>query len=458
MPVIVRAPGNDRRGRRAAPLPRPNEPPPAPAPYQVTTPNLGLIKPQVAGDPDIWGEYLNANFDVIDSGLLPIAGGTVTGNLEVDGTLAVGNGNPITTAGTVLAGHLACGRAGDANGGFVGSWNVVNGGYTGFWTDAAGVLNFGSADPALGTITGTRGVLDGGGNLWTAGGITAVGSAAINGAAGTERQILIQSSGSLRWKLYAGSGAESGSSAGSNFALARFGDGGNLIDAPIAVSRSSGLVTLADGLQVTAGGVAVGNSGTISTAGQLLAGFGTFGWAGGGLGGFVGSWDPTTGAIQGLWSANNFLAFGLANSAGNPSTWYGGFDNTGGFSIASANASKPGGGAWNASSDARIKTVHGEYTQGLEAVCALVPVVYSYKGNASLVPAAPPIAGSNLVGLIAQDVETIFPEMVSRVDGVIDGVAVTDLRQLDTTALIFALCNAVRELRDRIETLEGAHA
>ncbi len=61
-------------------------------------------------------------------------------------------------------------------------------------------------------------------------------------------------------------------------------------------------------------------------------------------------------------------------------------------------------------------------------------------------------------GLIAQEVETIFPEMVTKRDGHIDGQPVSDLCDLDTTPLIFALINCVKELRARVEVLEGGGA
>lgn len=55
---------------------------------------------------------------------------------------------------------------------------------------------------------------------------------------------------SSRWVIRANTTAESGSNAGSDFALARFSDAGAFIDNPIAVTRSSGLVTVANNLTV----------------------------------------------------------------------------------------------------------------------------------------------------------------------------------------------------------------
>ena len=58
------------------------------------------------------------------------------------------------------------------------------------------------------------------------------------------------------------------------------------------------------------------------------------------------------------------------------------------------------------------------------------------------------------VGLIAQEVETVFPNTVRQEAGFIDGQPVTDLRGLDTSELTYALINAVKEIASRIEALE----
>jgi hypothetical protein len=141
-------------------------------------------------------------------------------------------------------------------------------------------------------------------------------------------------------------------------------------------------------------------------------------------------------------------------------------------------AYKPGGGVWSDSSDARIKTIKGAYATGLDAISQLNPVNFTYKGNDTSEPPAQvdssksdePVtvpypnsmhrhaaeSGTIYHGLIAQEVETVFPEMITKRDGYIDGVAVTDIRTIDATPLIYALVNAVKELAARVETLEAA--
>jgi Chaperone of endosialidase len=124
--------------------------------------------------------------------------------------------------------------------------------------------------------------------------------------------------------------------------------------------------------------------------------------------------------------------------------------------IGSANAYKTGGGAWAAASDARIKTVEGDYPRGLDEVLAVTPVVYRYKADNGEATAHAAASGQRFVGFVAQDIEAIFPDMVTQGPGTIGGQAVADLRSVDVSNLVYALVNAVKTLAARIEALEGA--
>jgi hypothetical protein len=140
-----------------------------------------------------------------------------------------------------------------------------------------------------------------------------------------------------------------------------------------------------------------------------------------------------------------------------------------GGNICAAQGYKPGGGPWVDSSDARIKTVLGDYRHGLAEVLQLVPKRYVYKGNdthdATSATKFPyensphfgvAIDGIEYVGLIAQEAETVMPELVFFTSGYIDGkTRINDLRRLDTNALIFALVNSCKELNARLAVLEG---
>ena len=45
--------------------------------------------------------------------------------------------------------------------------------------------------------------------------------------------------------------------------------------------------------------------------------------------------------------------------------------------------------------------------------------------------------------------------MVSQHEGFIDGQAVTDIRDVDVSSLVYALVNCVRQLKAEIETLKA---
>lgn len=84
----------------------------------------------------------------------------------------------------------------------------------------------------------------------------------IAGSAGVEKAITFANdtfdldTTSRRWKLRATSEAEGGSNAGTNFQIARYNDAGVVVDTPIIITRSNGLVTIG-GSSGTSNGLAV---------------------------------------------------------------------------------------------------------------------------------------------------------------------------------------------------------
>lgn len=171
-----------------------------------------------------------------------------------------------------------------------------------------------------------------------------------------------------------------------------------------------------------------------------------------------------------LWDWNWSSGSLYWNRAGG---WGAAFYSDAGFAIASSWAGKPGGGSWADTSDARIKDVTGAYTSGLAELIQLRPVRYRYKGNDRLISEPidrkrkfdrrtdvsaslhEAVLGRDFVGLVAQDAETAMPEMVERRRGMIGDEEVDDLRTLDTTPLIYATINALREIDARLRKLEG---
>lgn len=126
------------------------------------------------------------------------------------------------------------------------------------------------------------------------------------------------------------------------------------------------------------------------------------------------------------------------------------FDDPGEYKlIVSGKVAKTGGGTWDTWSDGRLKDIHGDYTNGLSEINALLPVSYSYKKDN---PAHLP-DDQEYIGLIAQDVQKIFPEAVKEGAG---GYLFLDMQPVN-----IALINSIKELKaendrlkERLEKIE----
>lgn len=120
-------------------------------------------------------------------------------------------------------------------------------------------------------------------------------------------------------------------------------------------------------------------------------------------------------------------------------------------------AYKPGGGSWSDNSDSRIKTIEGDYTKGLDEVCQLQPRLYKFKGNEAFDDSQHSphenVLDREFIGLVADEVMEPFPECVTLRKGWLDGEKVDDLKQLDTSNLLYAIINAIKELAAKIEAL-----
>lgn len=109
-------------------------------------------------------------------------------------------------------------------------------------------------------------------------------------------------------------------------------------------------------------------------------------------------------------------------------------------------------GSWAIYSDIRTKKDVTPYSKSLEAIKTLSPVTYKYNGQYG-------VPDDNVVrtGLIAQDVlNSAMPEMVlprQYKDGKTGQT--TEVYQLDTSSLIFALINSIKELDARVKALEA---
>lgn len=252
----------------------------------------------------------------------------------------------------------------------------------------------------------------------------------VDGASARTRRIGLSTDGINRWTINADSSTESGTNTGSNFALYRFNDDGDYVGTPFYISRASGDVGI----------------GTTTPTRTLFVN---------GDGYFIAT--PTNGnAVLSIRNpdvtgqGDNHTHFGYNNN-GTISNYLRGdvtHVSTATFQIV-GNAYKPGGGSWSASSDARLKNINGTYESGLSEIIRLNPVRFHYKADN---PRNEP-SNQEFIGLVAQATQKIMPEMVNKGN---DGYL-----NLDTTPLIFALVNAIKELEtknkeqtQRIDNLE----
>jgi len=101
-------------------------------------------------------------------------------------------------------------------------------------------------------------------------------------------------------------------------------------------------------------------------------------------------------------------------------------------------------GNWGVFSDERVKNVSGSFTDGLNVITKINPVIYAYNEK------APYYTNDMQVGIVAQDLEKIAPYMVSQKKY----GGFTDLREVNNQAYVFLLINAVKEQQNKIEELE----
>jgi hypothetical protein len=102
-------------------------------------------------------------------------------------------------------------------------------------------------------------------------------------------------------------------------------------------------------------------------------------------------------------------------------------------------ANKVGGGSWGTFSDARLKTVEGTFQAGLAQVLKLNPVVYRYRDqNALGIKDHDPH-----VGFVAQEVEKVVPEAVSK--------DAQGYRIVNNDPILWTMLNAIKEQQNLIQ-------
>ncbi len=107
-------------------------------------------------------------------------------------------------------------------------------------------------------------------------------------------------------------------------------------------------------------------------------------------------------------------------------------------------AGKPGGSSWSNASDRRLKENILPYSDGLQQLLKIKPVKYHYNA-ASGYDTKP-----EYVGIIAQDLQTVAPYMVSTLKK-----EDKEYLSVDNSAMTYMLINAVKEQQQQIEALKA---
>jgi hypothetical protein len=285
---------------------------------------------------------------------------------------------------------------------------------------------------------------------------------------GQARQIVGTTGNQTRWVIQLGDEVpEGGGNTGANFKILAYGDNGQpLASAALTIDRASGLVTLNNNLHVNGVALFAGGTSLIRSVGAADSGL-TFQDAG----------ANNRGTLLFRPADGNLILF---NQIGNNQAF---LSQDGSFNVTGM-ANRGGGDFWNRNAERRLTTVLGEYTQGLDDVLKLRPVIYRYRGNdtpnadvndcvrgedtpkphavAAPYPASrhykAAIDQTRSVGFMAEDLMDVFPDAVTEQAGFIDGQPVSDLKSVDMTPLLYALVNSVKTLAARVEALEASLA
>lgn len=119
--------------------------------------------------------------------------------------------------------------------------------------------------------------------------------------------------------------------------------------------------------------------------------------------------------------------------------------------IVTGDGLKPGGGMWSNYSDARVKRDVHPFKSGIEELREVRPVTYKYNGLGGTTD-----SGREYVGVIAQELEKVFPDMVKTRKGKLHPTddKETDIKLVDPSAFTFVLINAVKEQQQIIDRQE----
>jgi hypothetical protein len=119
--------------------------------------------------------------------------------------------------------------------------------------------------------------------------------------------------------------------------------------------------------------------------------------------------------------------------------------------LSTDSAAKPSTNTWTIASDSRVKENINPYTKGLDVIMSINPVTYDYNGKAGFEKI------KNNVGVIAQEIKDVLPEGISTYLAKLneDDIENTELYNFNSHALTYVLINAIKELKNELETLKN---
>ena len=120
----------------------------------------------------------------------------------------------------------------------------------------------------------------------------------------------------------------------------------------------------------------------------------------------------------------------------------------GAIQVSSSIAQKSGGSTWQTFSDARLKRDVHPLELGLEELLKVRPVTFKYNGLGGTKD-----DGTEFVGVLAQDLEKIFPSMVTSRKGKLRPTddKETDIKIVDPNAFTFIMIHAMKEQQEIID-------
>ena len=157
----------------------------------------------------------------------------------------------------------------------------------------------------------------------------------------------------------------------------------------------------------------------------------------------------TTNAIQAANTRTDWNAAVVTALAGSSAglSFYG----NGGIEIVGTTKSTAGG-SWTAISDQRVKRDVKDFHGGLSELLRVRPVSYKYNGLGGTVD-----DGKEHVGVLAQDLENVFPVMVGSSKGRLHPTDVeeTDIKEVNPSNFTYVLINAVQQQQQIIDRQEA---